>query len=277
MKIGFIGGGIMGLPMAKNLSKAGFDVTLYNRTYSKIEPYKDEMKITDNIKDVIESKDIIFTIVGYPSDVLELYKTIMPLCKKDAILVDMTTSSPKLAKELYEEGKKMGLHLLDAPVTGGDLGAIKGTLSIMVGGDFETYTKVVPFFEVMGRTITYMGASGNGQMMKLTNQIAIAANIVGIAESLTFAKDNSLDLDKALAVITGGSANSWQGANNGPKMIIKDYKPGFFIKHFIKDLRLALDEMKTDLPILKYAEGLYTRLNQLELGTQAIIESYINK
>lgn len=275
MKIGFIGGGIMGLPMALNLSNGGFDVTLYNRTYEKIEPYADKIKIVKTLKELVDDKDIIFTIVGYPSEVESLYFNLFSQVKKGAILVDMTTSSPKLAKRLYLEGKKHGIRLLDSPVTGGDKGAINGTLSIMVGGDIEAFDIVLPLLEKMGKTITYMGQSSSGQYMKLANQIVIASNIVGIAEAITFAKDHDLDLNKALSVINGGSAQSWQAQNNGAKMIIQDYKPGFFIKHFIKDLRLAIDEMKTSLPNLLQVEALYSKLNQMDLGTQAIIEAYI--
>lgn len=277
MKIGFIGGGIMGLPMAKNLTKSGFDVVLYNRTYSKIEPFKNDIKVTRDLIEAILDKDVIFTIVGYPFEVKDLYETILPKCKKGAILVDMTTSSPKLAKNLYKAALPFGLSILDAPVTGGDKGAIEASLSIMVGGDLSSYEKVLPLFQSMGKTITYMGEAGSGQMMKLANQITIASNIIGIAESLAFAKDHDLDLNKVLSVINGGSASSWQALNNGVKMVKKDYKPGFYIKHFIKDLRLALDEMKTTLPNLVHAEMLYTKLNKMDLGTQAIIEAYLNQ
>ena len=275
MKIGFIGGGIMGLPMALNLKKGGYDVTLYNRTYEKIKPYEDQIQVVKTLDELVKDKDIIFTIVGYPSEVEALYFELFKKVKPGAILVDMTTSSPKLAKRLYLEGKKHQLKLLDSPVTGGDKGAINGTLSIMVGGDETAFNLVLPLLKTMGKTITYMGESSSGQTMKLANQIVIASNIVGIAEAITFAKDHHLDLNKALDVINGGSAQSWQAQNNGPKMVLMDYKPGFYIKHFIKDLRLAIDEMGTTLPNLIQVEALYTKLNQMDLGTQAIIEAYI--
>lgn len=275
MKIGFIGGGIMGLPMALNLVKAGYDVTLYNRTYKKIEPYQSKIKIVKTLDELVKDKDVIFSIVGYPTEVESLYFELFKIAAKKTILVDMTTSSPELAKRLYILAKKSDLSILDAPVTGGDKGAILGNLSIMVGGDEPVFKTVLPLFKVMGKTVTYMGVSSTGQYMKLANQIVIASNIIGIAESLVFAKDHGLDLSKALEVINGGSAHSWQAENNGPKMVTQDYSPGFYIKHFIKDLRLAIDEMKTDLPNLRQAEALYTKLNQLDLGTQAIIEAYL--
>lgn len=275
VKIGFIGGGIMGLPMALNLVKGGYDVTLYNRTYEKIKTHESKIKVVETLAELVEDKDVIFSIVGYPSEVESLYFELFRLVKPNTILIDMTTSSPDLAKRLYVLAKKQNLSILDAPVTGGDKGAILGSLSIMVGGDEAVYKSVLPLFQTMGKTITYMGGASTGQYMKLSNQIVIASNIIGIAEALVFAKDNGIDLSKALSVINGGSAQSWQAENNGPKMVLQDYKPGFYIKHFIKDLRLAMDAMKTDLPFLRQAEALYTKLNQLDKGTQAIIEAYL--
>jgi 3-hydroxyisobutyrate dehydrogenase len=193
----------------------------------------------------------------------------------------MTTSSPTLAKEIYEKAKKKNIDVLDAPVTGGDLGAINGTLSIMVGGDFHIYEKVLPLFQYMGKTITYMGEAGSGMYAKLVNQTVIAGNIMGISEGLMLAKQKNLDLESMLSVITGGSANSWQAANNGKKMIEKDYEPGFFVKHFLKDLKLAMDEKDNlDLKVLEIATKAYETLSSKgfsEKGTQAIIEYYLQK
>lgn len=276
MKIGFIGGGIMGLPMALNLKKGGYDVTLYNRTYEKIEPYQHQVNITNDLSTLFE-KDIIFSIVGYPHEVASLYDTLIKNVRPNTILVDMTTSSPQLAKKLSQMGLERHIHVLDAPVTGGDLGAKLGTLSIMVGGNYDVFNQVEPLLQKMGKTITYMGEASSGQTMKLANQIVIAGNIIAIAESLTFLKNHDMDLNKALDVISGGSAMSWQAINNGKKMILKDYQPGFYIKHFMKDMKLAIDNMKTELPILKHVYSLYEKLNQMDLGTQAIIEHYINK
>lgn len=280
MKILFIGTGVMGKPMALNLAKNNVDVTVYNRTLEKALALKSQVKVTTDLIEAAKHANIIFSIVGYPSDVKELYEKIIPHCAKGTILVDMTTSSVKLAKELYELAKKHGLFMLDAPVTGGDTGAINGTLSIMVGGDKTIYETIRPYLTYMGTTITYMGGPGTGQTMKLANQITIAGNILGIAEGLYFAKEKGLDLNDVYKVITGGSASSWQAINNGKKMITKDYEPGFYIKHFLKDLRLALDEAEgLDLPLLAQAEKTYSLLSNLhnDSGTQAVIEYYLKQ
>lgn len=280
MKILFIGTGVMGKPMALNLAKNNVDVTVYNRTHEKALDLKSQVKVTTDLIEAAKHANIIFSIVGYPSDVKEVYEKIIPHCAKGTILVDMTTSSVKLAKELYELAKKHGLFMLDAPVTGGDTGAINGTLSIMVGGDKTIYETIRPYLTYMGTTITYMGGPGTGQTMKLANQITIAGNILGIAEGLYFAKEKGLDLNDVYKVITGGSASSWQAINNGKKMITKDYEPGFYIKHFLKDLRLALDEAEgLDLPLLAQAEKTYSLLSNLhnDSGTQAVIEYYLKQ
>ncbi len=277
MKVLFIGTGVMGKPMALHLAKNGVDVTVYNRTYEKALELKPNVKVEKDLLEAIKDKDLIFSIVGYPKDVKEVYETIIPLVKKGTILVDMTTSSPTLAKELFNLANKHQVHLLDAPVTGGDLGAINATLSIMVGGNEEIFEKVLPYFNMMGKTITYMGLPGSGQHMKLANQIVIAGNLMGVAEGITYAKDKQLDLNKFLDVIIGGSANSWQASVNGKKMIVNDFKPGFYIKHFLKDLRLALEEFNlTKLPILETTEKILTFLQELENeGTQAVIKYYL--
>lgn len=279
MKILFIGTGVMGSPMARHLAESGQDVTVYNRTRSKAEKLAPLCKVSTNLIEAVKDKDIVFSIVGYPKDVKSIYQTMLPHAKRGSIFIDMTTSSPSLAKELYLIAKEKGISMLDAPVTGGDLGAINGTLSIMVGGDEDIFKQVLPLLELMGTTITYMGSPGNGQLMKLSNQIVIASNILGIAEGLAFANEHSLDLMEVYKVITGGSANSWQAAVNGKKMILKDYEPGFFIKHFLKDLQLAIESTKQDLPLLKQAKKAYTLLGELyaDKGTQAIIDFYIKE
>ena len=281
MKILWIGTGVMGAPMAKHLLEAGHDIYGYNRTPKKAKALEPDIKFCDDIKTCIKDVDIVFTIVGYPSDVKEVYDVLLEEAKPRTILVDMTTSSPTLAKEIYEKAKTKNIDVLDAPVTGGDLGAINGTLSIMVGGDFHIYEKVLPLFQYMGKTITYMGEAGSGMYAKLVNQTVIAGNIMGISEGLMLAKQKNLDLESMLSVITGGSANSWQAANNGKKMIEKDYEPGFFVKHFLKDLKLAMDEKENlDLKVLEIATKAYETLSSKgfsEKGTQAIIEYYLQK
>jgi 3-hydroxyisobutyrate dehydrogenase len=281
MKILWIGTGVMGAPMAKHLLEAGHEIYGYNRTPDKAKALEPDIKFCKDIKTCIKDVDIVFTIVGYPSDVKEVYDVLLEEANPRTIMVDMTTSSPTLAKEIYEKAKKKNIDVLDAPVTGGDLGAINGTLSIMVGGDFHIYEKVLPLFQYMGKTITYMGEAGSGMYAKLVNQTVIAGNIMGISEGLMLAKQKNLDLESMLSVITGGSANSWQAANNGKKMIEKDYEPGFFVKHFLKDLKLAMDEKESlDLKVLEIATKAYETLSSKgfsEKGTQAIIEYYLQK
>lgn len=281
MKVLWIGTGVMGAPMAKHLKDAGHMVYAYNRTAAKAKALAPNLIYCESIKDRIKEVDIVFTIVGFPSDVKDVYEVILKEAKPKTILVDMTTSSPTLAKEIYEKAKKKDLYFLDAPVTGGDLGAINATLSIMVGGDFNIYEKVLPLLQFMGKTITYMGQSGSGMNAKLVNQTVIAGNIIGIAEGLMLAKAKNLDLDLMLNVITGGSAHSWQAEHNGKKMIKQDYEPGFFIKHFLKDLKLAM-EAKDDLDLkgLELATKAYQIISDQgfsEKGTQGIIEYYIQK
>lgn len=279
MKIGFIGIGIMGLPMVRHLKKANHQISIYNRTFDKIKDLKDEFILTTSIKEVVSDKDVIFSIVGYPSEVESVLLEAFLYAKPQTIFIDMTTSSPTLAAQLSKIGLSKGFIVLDAPVTGGDIGAKNGTLSMMVGGDIDAYNQVKPLLETMTSRITYMGLAGAGQYAKLANQICIASNLMGITEALIFAKDHGLDPNAMLQVIGAGSASSWQAINNGPKMINQDYKPGFYVKHFLKDLKLALDSMITPLPNLKQAHQIYTWLSEsyLDSGTQAIIEYYLQQ
>ncbi len=279
MKIAWIGTGVMGAPMAKHLAKAGHDVHVYNRTFEKAKRLEPEVTAHETIEAVVRGADVIFSIVGYPTDVDAVIHEVMNHANPQSILVDMTTSSPSLAKALYEEGATRGFKVVDAPVTGGDLGAINATLSIMVGADQDVFNTIKPLLEIMGKTITYMGPAGSGQHAKLANQVAIAGAIGGAAESLRYAEIKGLNLDAMLQVITGGSANSWQGANNGPKMIVKDFEPGFYVKHFLKDLKLVMSE-KGDLrlPITEGITEIYEILSRNgydNFGTQAIIDYYL--
>lgn len=281
MKIAFIGIGVMGKPMALHLSDAGHDVFVYNRTFEKAKALEPKVKAFSSIRECIKDVEVVMSIVGYPSDVIEVYDTVIEYAKRGTILVDMTTSSPTLAKDLYQMAKQKWLPMLDAPVTGGDIGAIKGTLSIMVGGDESVYHKILPLFKLMGTTVTYMGEAGSGMHAKLSNQTVIAGNIIGICEALTYAKDKNLDLNKMLSVIVGGSASSWQAANNGPKMIDHDYRPGFYVKHYLKDLKLVLEE-KGDLKleVVEKVTKVYQILSDkgfADSGTQSIIEYYLKK
>lgn len=281
MKIAWIGTGVMGKPMALHLAKKGHEVTVFNRTLSKIEDMKNDCNLSNSVAQCVENADVVFTIVGFPTDVREVYlgdEGILKNVKEHTIVVDMTTSSPTLAKEIYREAKKLNVYSLDAPVTGGDKGAREATLSIMVGGDKDKFEKILNLLEVLGKTVTYMGEAGNGQNTKLANQMAIAGSIAGVAEALAFAHSKNIALDDVLNVINNGSASSWQGINNGPKMVANDRSAGFFIKHFIKDLRLGQDE-KQDLT-LNISKAVLEEYEQLlekgygDFGTQAIIDYY---
>lgn len=282
MKIAWIGVGVMGRSMALNLKKAGHSVSVYNRTLSKCEGLEsDGIEVCSTIKQCINDADAIFTIVGYPKDVEEVYLSeggIFENAKEGAYIVDMTTSSPALAKKLSERGTKF--HVLDAPVSGGDIGAKNGTLSIMVGGEKEDFDVLLPVFEAMGKNIIYLGKAGSGQNCKACNQIAIAGTIAAAAEAMHYAESVGLDGNTVLNAISKGAAGSWQMDNNAPKMLNSDYEPGFFIKHFIKDLKIAKDMIESnngELPVLNKVLELYENIANDGLedeGTQAIIEYY---
>lgn len=283
-KLAWIGTGVMGKPMALHLAKAGYEVTVFNRTLSKAKDLGDEVKVATTIKDCVSDADVVFTIVGFPEDVKEVYLSqdgILNHAKENAIVIDMTTSSPTLAKEIYSAALNKGIRALDAPVTGGDKGAREATLSIMVGGQQAVYQEVSELLEILGSTVTYMGPAGNGQHAKLANQICIAGAISTTAEALSYAKKHNLDLTLMLRVINNGSASSWQSQNNGPKMMVHDKQPGFFIKHFIKDLRLAMQEKESlNLPVLEQVLSEYESLldqDYGDYGTQAIIDYYSEK
>ncbi len=283
-KIGFIGVGIMGKSMVRNLMKAGFEVAVYTRTKSKIEDVIAEGAVwRDSVKACVSDRDAVITIVGYPKDVEEVYfgeEGILQNAPKGAYLIDMTTSSPKLAVRIYEAAKAAGLSAIDAPVTGGDSGAKAGTLTILAGGDKEAFDACMPVFEAMGKNINYEGKAGNGQHTKMCNQIAIAGAIAGACEALSYAKGVGLDVQTMLDSISTGAAGSAQMTNVIPRILNDDLNPGFFIKHFIKDMKLA-DEEASDADIslgtLEYVLGMYEKLEKDglgDLGTQALIKYY---
>lgn len=280
--IGFIGTGVMGSSIVKHLLAADYAVTVHNRTKSKT----DELiqlgaKWADSPAEVTAKSEIVFTIVGYPQDVEQTYfgeKGIFTTATQNHILVDMTTSTPTLAQKVYQEGKERGIEVLDAPVSGGDLGAKNGTLTVMVGGEESTYEKVKPIFNVFSAKVNLQGGAGSGQHTKMANQIMIAGTMMGMAELLAYANAADLDLDKVLDTVGGGSAQNWSLSNYGPRILKEDYTAGFFVKHFIKDLKIALDEseqLDLELPSTRLAKQLYEdlALNGFENdGTQAIIK-----
>lgn len=283
-KIGFIGIGIMGQSMVRNLMKAGYEVAVYNRTKSKADAVVAEGALwCDSAAQCAAGRDAVITIVGYPKDVEEVYfgeGGVIAHADPGTCLIDMTTTSPKLAVRIYENGKKKGLPVLDAPVTGGDAGAKAGTLTILVGGDQETFEKCRPLFEAMGKNIYYEGKAGNGQHTKMCNQIAIAGALSGACEALAYAKAVGMDPAHMLESISTGAAGSAQLSNVASRILKDDYAPGFFIKHFIKDMKLADEEAVNagaHLGVLEYVLNMYQELEAEgcgDLGTQALIKYY---
>lgn len=283
MKIGFIGTGIMGSSMIKNLMKE-HELFIYTRTKSKAQPLIDlGATWCESPKDLAHQTKVILTIVGYPQDVEDIYldyqKGLLHHAQTGTILVDMTTSTPTLAKKIYEVGKEKGVFCLDAPVSGGDTGAKEGTLTIMVGGDKEVYETMEPVFRLMGNNVVYQGKAGNGQHTKMCNQIAIANNMIGVCEAITYAKSVGLDPNKVLESIQAGSAGSATLNKYAPMIINDDMSVTFYTKHFIKDLKIALDEatrLGLALPGLDVAVRLYESLQKEygESGIQSLIHAY---
>ena len=282
--IGFIGVGLMGKSMVRNLMKAGYELHIYARTKAKVEDVISEGAVFhESIADCVKGRDAVITIVGVPQDVEEVYfdsGNILDSAAPGAYLIDMTTTSPMLAEKIYEEGTKRGFHVLDAPVTGGDTGAKEGTLSILVGGEEADYKACLPLFEAMGTNINYEGKAGSGQHCKLANQIMIAGTLSGVCEAITYAQEKGLDLDTFMKSVSAGAAGSRQLDLFGPKIAAGDYTPGFFMKHFIKDMKLALIEANKsglDLGVLSQVLANYEELEAEgygELGTQALIKFY---
>lgn len=284
MDISFIGVGVMGRGMVRNLMKAGHRVHIYSRTKERAQPVIDEGALWhDSVAECAKQSNVIITIVGYPRDVEEVYfgpGGILENAPAHAIVVDMTTSSPGLAEKIYQAALAKGLRALDAPVSGGDSGAKNGTLAIMVGGDRQAFDECMPVFEAMGKTIRYMGKAGCGQHTKMANQIVIAGTISGVCEAIAYAQKAGLDAQAVLDAISSGAAASWQLSNNGQKVINGDFAPGFYIKHFIKDMGLAKEEADSrglPLPVLEKTLETYQALAQKGLGdegTQALIKAY---
>ena len=283
-KIGFIGVGIMGKSMVRNLMKAGFELHIYARTKSKVEDVISEgAAFHESISECVKDCEAVITIVGFPKDVEEVYfdeGNILDSAREGTYLIDMTTTSPMLAQKIYEAGTKKGFHVLDAPVTGGDTGAKAGTLSILAGGRREDYEARRPLFEAMGTNINYQGEAGCGQHAKLANQIMIAGTLSGVCEAITYAKAKGLDLPTVLRSVSTGAAGSKQLDIFGPKILAEDYAPGFFMKHFIKDMKLALTEANMSELSLDVLSQVLANCEELEaegygdLGTQALMKYY---
>ncbi|TYR77716.1 NAD(P)-dependent oxidoreductase [Rossellomorea vietnamensis] len=282
LKAGFIGTGVMGKSMALHLLQKYENLSVYTRTKEKAgELLKAGATWSESPGELAAKVDILFSIVGYPHDVSEIYlgeNGILHNGREGLIAVDMTTSKPALAQEIYNSAKLNGIHTLDAPVSGGDTGARNGTLSIMVGGDEGVYEKALPYMKAFGSNIRYHGGAGSGQHTKMANQIAIASNMIGVCEALVYARKAGLDLEAVLKTISGGAAGSWSLSNLAPRMAAYDFEPGFYVKHFIKDMGIALEEAETmglALPGLSLAKELYEELSSAGAandGTQALIK-----
>ncbi|MHA1521003.1 MAG: NAD(P)-dependent oxidoreductase [Promethearchaeota archaeon] len=278
--IGFIGTGVMGLSMCQHILNGGYKVFVYNRTKSKAQSLLDNGAVwCENPQQVADNSDIIFTIVGFPKDVEEVYfekNGIFNGIKPDSIVVDMTTSEPSLAVKISEMAHKKTCLALDAPVSGGDTGAKNGSLAIMIGGDKQAFDEIIPIFQLMGENIKYMGKAGAGQHTKMSNQILIASTMIGVVESLLYAYKAGNDLDAVIDVIGKGAAASWSINNLGRRIVKRNYDPGFFIKHFVKDMGIALKEakrMNLSLPGLALAHQFYMSALACDfgdLGTQGL-------
>ena len=282
VKIGWIGTGIMGAPMAMHLVDAGYNVSVYSRTKSKSEKLISKgCDWYDTPADIAENCDIIFTIVGYPRDVEEVYfgnDGVMQALKKDAVVIDMTTTLPGLAVKIDNAARDIGAWTVDAPVSGGEVGAINGALSVMIGGDEEVVNKVMPIMDFFSKNMVYQGKAGSGQHTKMCNQITIAGTMIGVCECLIYGRKAGLELETVLKSIGGGAAACWTLDVLAPKIVHGDFEPGFMVEHFIKDLGIALEEaeqMKLSLPGLALAKQLYLSVMAMGKGTKGTQALYL--
>jgi 3-hydroxyisobutyrate dehydrogenase len=282
-KIGFIGMGIMGKPMSLNLLKAGFDVTVYNRTESKTaEPVSQGAKKADTPAKAAADSTVIITIVSDTPDVESVIldpNGVIEGIKPDSVVIDMSTISPEATRKIAARLKEKGAHMLDAPVSGGEQGAIDGTLSIMSGGETTIFERCLPVLQAMGKNIIHVGSNGMGQTVKLVNQILVTGTLNSVAEALIFAQKSGVDLEKAIDAVKGGAAGSWQLANLAPRIIERDFRPGFMIDLLVKDLNLvtgSAGEMGIDLPVTGRMKEMYEKLQaegEGKNGTQALIKA----
>jgi 3-hydroxyisobutyrate dehydrogenase len=279
-RVGWIGTGVMGFSMCSRILDQEYDVTVHNRTKEKaLNLIKNGAVWAENPASVGRNSDVVFTILGFPYDVEQVILGeggLLGSMKKGSILVDMTTSEPTLAAEIGEQGRELGVLVLDAPVSGGDIGAKNGTLAVMAGGDREAFDAVMPILRIMGENIAYMGKHGAGQHTKMCNQTLIASTMIGVVESLLYAEKSGLDPDSVIDVIGKGAASSWSINNLGRRIVAGNYDPGFFIKHFVKDMGIALKEaerMNLSLPGLSLAKQFYIAAmaqGYEKLGTQGL-------
>ena len=282
-RIGWIGTGVMGRWMCRHVMDGGFSAVTYNRTREKARPLLDAgAEWADSPQAVASASDVIFTMVGFPDDVHRVYfgeNGILGGAAAGSILVDMTTTRPSLAREIYQKAAEEGLHSVDAPVSGGDVGAREARLSIMVGGDPSAVNAVMPLFKVMGKKIVHQGEAGSGQHTKMCNQIVIAGTMIGVCESLLYGYRAGLDLEVMLSSISGGAAACWSLDNLAPRVLRREFDTGFFVEHFIKDMGIALQEarqMGIVLPGLALVHQMYLSVaanGGKRLGTQALMRT----
>ena len=282
--VGFIGIGVMGRSMAGHLLDAGYAVHVYNRTQSKAQDLVDRgAQWQPSPGKVAAAADVIITIVGFPADVESVYlgeDGVLAQARSGSLAIDMTTSCPNLASRIAQEAAAKGVEVLDAPVSGGDIGAREARLSIMVGGSVSGFERALPLFEIMGQNIVHQGPAGSGQHTKMCNQIAIASGMMAISEAMAYAKKSGLQPETVLKSIESGAAGSWSLTNLAPRVLKGDYAPGFFVKHFIKDMKIAIESaqaMGLDLPGLQLAKKLYDQLASKgceDDGTQALFKLY---
>jgi 3-hydroxyisobutyrate dehydrogenase len=280
-RIGWIGTGVMGSSMCGHILSAGYRVTLHSRTKSKAQPLVDlGATWAENPRTVAAQSDMIFTMVGFPQDVHTVYfgeTGILAAARSGTVLIDMTKTDPTLSREIADRATTKGLSAIDAPVSGGDVGARNATLSIMMGGDRRTVQAVVPLFELLGKTIVHQGGPGTGQQAKLCNQIVIAGTMIGVCESLLYGHKAGLNLNRMLDSIRGGAAACWTLEHLAPRILQRNFDPGFFVEHFVKDMGLALEEstrMGLVLPGLRLVHQLYHRVIDLghgRSGTHALM------
>lgn len=282
--IGMIGTGVMGKSMAEHILQNGYELAVYTRTKSKAASLIENGATWKNSpKEVAEASDIIITMIGTPEDVEEVYfgnDGLLSHAKPNSVLIDMTTSKPSLSIDIYNHAKEKSLHTLDAPVSGGDVGAKNATLAIMVGGDKVIFEQMLPIFEIMGNNIVYEGEAGAGQHTKVINQISIAPAMIGLCEAVMYINKSGLDAEKVLDTISTGAAGSWSLDNYAPRMLVGDFAPGFAIKHYIKDMKIALEsaeELGMDTPGLRLALDMYKKVANMgaeESGIHGLLKYY---
>ncbi|MGB7290716.1 MAG: NAD(P)-dependent oxidoreductase [Thermodesulfobacteriota bacterium] len=280
-KIGWIGTGVMGSSMCQHIIDKGYKAFVYSRTKKKAKNLIDSGATWVNSPDAVaQNSDVVFTMVGFPRDVRDVYfggEGVLKGVKPGSIMVDMTTTEPSLSKEIYKEANLKKATSIDAPVSGGDIGAKEGTLSIMVGGDRDAVESVMPLFGLMGKNIVYQGAAGSGQHAKMCNQIMVSGLMIGMCETLLYGYKAGLDLETMLKSVSSGAAACWMLDNLAPRILKRDFRPGFFVEHFIKDMGIALQEaerMNLSLPGLALVRQLYVAVEAQghgRKGTQALM------